>query len=350
MKTSHITGTILINAESSFLNGAGLGMGEDKTLSVVKRLKEGKYTLPYVSAQAWKRWLRNTAVNENNWKPSVLRAIDRNEKGNTNKIAGELNPVVFPEDDLFGYMEARSSKKGENSEKVKAVIRASPFVASILKGLRKKGNISVDDGFVHLKEGTPQPYSTQFYNTALQGLFSIDCNRVGVFNNCGDRIELDMPFAEKYLKEGLIEEVSVEDEKDWKIYQLKDLEKQRCKRISGILKAISVLEGGSKQASFGTDISPKVILLAGLNGGNPIFNKIFVQEDEGVLIKVDVLKEIIEEYSDRIPGKIYLGIRKGYLENEPELVNLSEQLNGKLVLDAPRNAVNSFINQEIFEK
>lgn len=335
MSYTHIAGTFLIDADGSFLNGAGLGDGEDRNVTVVKTLKEGRYKIPYVSAQAWKRWLRNTAVEENGWNPSILKAIDLNEKGNTNKIAGELNPVEFPEDDLFGYMEAKAkdSKKDSDDDetasesksktKVKPIIRASPFVASILKGVRKTGSLTIDEGFVHLKEGTPQPYSTQFYSTAMQGVFCIDCERVGVFNNCGDRIELDENKAKAFMEKGLISEKEVEDEKKgWKVYQLTDLQEEREKRIAGLLKALSVLRGGAKQAAFGTDVTPKVMILAAVDCGIPIFNRLFDQENE-LTMNVEALKEVIKDYRDRIDGKVYIGLRKGFVSNEEEIRKLA---------------------------
>ncbi|NLN04347.1 MAG: hypothetical protein GX166_05970 [Clostridiaceae bacterium] len=90
---THIAGTFLIKADGSFLNGAGLEPGEDKTVTVPKTLIDGGKRVPYVSAQAWKRWLRNTAIEENGWPPSELRAIGLSVRGTSNKISGELNPV-----------------------------------------------------------------------------------------------------------------------------------------------------------------------------------------------------------------------------------------------------------------
>jgi len=105
--------------------------------------------VPYVSSQAWKRWLRNTLIEETGWPPSELKAIGWNPKGNVSKIAAELNPVDFIEDDIFGYMRAekgqgqRASTEDETSEqeemtrgRTKSIIRASPFLASLLISLR----------------------------------------------------------------------------------------------------------------------------------------------------------------------------------------------------------------------
>jgi len=360
MKSTHIAGTFLIDADGSFLNGAGLGDGEDRNVTVVKTMWEGSSRVPYVSAQSWKRWLRNTAIEENGWAPSVLKAINENQKGNTNKIAGELNPVEFPEDDLFGYMEARGkdSKKGEESdedtveegtkgkskEKVKPLVRASPFVASILKGIRLKGSLTKDEGFVHLQEGTPQPYTTQFYSTAMQGVFCIDYNRVGVFDNRGDRIELDEKKATDFIKKGLIEEAIVEDEKKgWKVYRLKNLDAEKDRRVSGILKSLSVLRGGAKQAAFGTDVTPKFVVLAAIDCGIPIFNRLFTQKDE-LKINIEALKQVLSDYQGRIEGKVYIGYRKGFISNENEIEELlnDKDLKEMISISSPIEAISAF--------
>ena len=95
----NITGNVLCDATATFLNGAGLATGEDQNTVIPKTFKETvngrKEEVPYVSAQAWRRWLRNTANEENGWQPSELHAIDTNTKGSTSKIATELDPVNY---------------------------------------------------------------------------------------------------------------------------------------------------------------------------------------------------------------------------------------------------------------
>lgn len=360
---THITGTFLIEASGSFLNGAGLGIGEDRNVTVPKTLNDGGRKVPYVSAQSWKRWLRNTLIEENKdkgWEKSELKAIGLSEKGTTNKIAGELNPVDFPEDDIFGYMEAKGGQgkeaeedennKGKKpSKKVRALIRTSPFMASILLSLRKKGWEAKDEGYVHLKEGTPQPYSTIFYTTDLQAVFCLDYSRLGVFNNCGDRIELDDNKIEHFIKDNKIKVVDVEDDnKNWKKYELANNDEIRKERAGELLKALSMLRGGAKQAAFGTDVAPKAIILAPLCCGNPIFNNIF-EEDQKLIFKTETFKEIIKDYKDRITGKVYIGIRKGYIYNEQDIHGLLEDDNLKdlIVITSPIEAIRCFNRDEL---
>ncbi|MGF3521946.1 MAG: DevR family CRISPR-associated autoregulator [Candidatus Bathyarchaeia archaeon] len=351
---THIAGTFLVEAPASFLNGAGLGEGENRNVTVPKTFRDGSNRVPYVSSQAWKRWLRNTLIEETGWPASELRAIGLSEtKQTTNKIVGELNPVDFPEDDIFGYMRAESGQgkynsEGEESEdsetkdkigkKVKAVIRASPFCASILCSIRKTGWQGRDEGFVHLKEGTPLPYTTEFYNTHLQGIFCLNYSRLGVFWNIGDRIELDEAKVDSFLQSQKII-VAQDCGKKGKVYELSDAPKKRKERATELFKALARLRGGAKQAAFGTDVSPKVLILAGTSCGNPIFNSLFSDEGNGPVLKVEVLKEIARDYKDRILTPIFVGIRKGYLKNESEVLQLAAADDGKtFVVTTPIDA------------
>lgn len=418
---THVAGTFLIQADGAFLNGAGLGEGEDRNVTIPKTFRDGRNEVPYVSAQAWKRWLRTTAVQEASWQASEPQAIGWNPKGNVNKIAGQLNPVEFPEDDIFGYMRAQEGqgrrKAAEEDEeeaeeetggKTKAVMRASPFAASLLASLRSTGWRGEDEGFVHLTKYNPQalaeaeverflgsasdkkqdkkkdlwkrleefekewaaqvksaaeesdlerlrgmlsekarekgkevqfienatsplPYTTRFYNTHLQAVFCLDYSRLGVFWNIGDRVELEEAKAKRFLAEKKIEDVTAQEPYSTltqngqlgRIYQLVNRNKERKERAAALFKALAVLRGGAKQAQFGTDIAPKVLILAGLNCGNPIFNHLFADDSDGPVFKIETFKEVVRDYADRIATPVLLGIRAGYLRNDEDVRNLA---------------------------
>src|SRR5207253_597663 len=112
---------------------------------------------------------------------------------------------------------------------------------------------------------SPLPYSTKFFNTDLEGIFLLDRSRVGVFRNVGDRMELDPAKLKTWEQK---EAVSVVENRgrQGKIYGLTDgtTAPERCKAL---VKAVSVLRGGAKQAAFATDVAPKVLVLAGLTCG-----------------------------------------------------------------------------------
>ena len=371
-KLTHITGTFLIQAEGAFLNGAGLDSGEDRNAVIPKTFwgydKNGaRIRIPYVSAQAWRRWLRMTFQEENADEPGTeLKALDQSAKGTTNKIGTEMNPIKFAEDDIFGYMraakgqgkdkevatetlsedellevmeqedEAKETKSKTKTEKTKAVMRPSPFGSSILKSIRKVATISDDEGFVHLKEGSPLPYKTKFYNTQLQAIFGLNYERLGVFRNDGDRIELDEIFVKQYTADGTIKQVEGEEG----VYEIAD--NKRRERATMILKSLAVLRGGAKQAQFGTDVTPKAIITAGLSCGNLIFNDLFDEKESQPIIKLDTLKDIINDYRNRLTTPVFIGVRKGYLHsnNEAELESFAQENSDVVRLSSPIEAVN----------
>lgn len=379
---THITGTFLIQAEGAFLNGAGLDSGEDRNAVIPKTYTDinerGQRTrVPYVSAQAWRRWLRLTFQEENPTEPGTeLRALSFNARGNPDKIGTEMNPINFAEDDIFGYMRAEKGQgrvkeesasdegieevveeavdaptgkgKKAKTEKTKSVMRPSPFISSILRSLRKDGWQGDDEGFVHLKTGSPLPYKTKFYNTQLQGVFGLNYARLGVFRNDGDRIELDENLVKQYLNDGSLR---VQNDST-NIYEV--TKNKRRERATMILRALAVLRGGAKQAQFGTDIAPKAIIIAGLNCGNLIFNDLFEEKNGEPVIKLDALKQTLDDYRRRIVTPIFIGVRDGYLQtaNESELkawiqagAQLSDGSNADVRLASPVKAIEALTEQ-----
>ena len=395
----YITGTFLIDASGSFLNGAGLGVGEDRNYTVVKQFSDGvsdkgrPYTVPFISSQAWRRWLRNTLIEETNWRASKIRALHNNKDGNTDKSGGEFNPIEFPEDDIFGYMRAKKgsgkieveeideeeegrgeeeSMKEKGGTRIKGIFRTSPFSSSILVGLRKDGWEGKDQAYVHLLEGSAQPYKIQFMNTPLQGIFCLNYNRLGVFSNVGDKVELDEDTVKQFLDNKMIsllerrsqqaeyyslekktitvqekdkksgkkvpkqKEVQVPTKKYGEVYEIANAKEQRAVRASALIKALAVLRGGAKQAAFGTDVSPKVLILAGLTCGNPIFNSLFEDKNnsrargKSVILNTEALKEITTDYNDRIKTPVFIGIRTGYIQNENEVRELDSTMIGEI--------------------
>lgn len=331
----NITGNVLCDATAAFLNGAGLANGEDQNTVIPKTFKETvngrKEDVPYVSAQAWRRWLRNTVNEENGWQPSELHAIETNAKGATSKVATELDPVTYPEDDLFGYM--KSGSKGEES-----IQRTSPFKTSILKGIPKMRTLTTDNAFVFPKDGTPLPYSTRFYSTHLEGFFNLECYRLGCFVNTPSRVELSKDLIEKY-KAILVEESL---QKNVQVYRLQNAEQQRKERTAGLLKGLVHLRGGAKMAAFGADVSPKVIVFAGMSSANPCFNNLYIGNGERPRLNIDLLKELAVDYKDKLQTPVCIGIRKGYLENEEEVKALAGD---DFMVDTPIKIVEVFVDK-----
>lgn len=332
---NNITGALLIDATAAFLNGAGLGSGEDKNKVIPKTFREkinNRFEeVPYVSAQSWRRWLRDTTNEENGWGPSELRSIKESEKGSTSKIATELNPIEFPEDDIFGYM-----KSGSRNEE--SIQRTSPFKSSILKGIRNMRALNTDEAFVHLKEGTPLPYSTRFYSTHLEGFFNLEYYRLGVYDNLGSHQELPSELISKHKDKFSINDLNGGK---FKRYILKDASTVRKKHASGLLKGLAYLRGGAKQAAFGADVSPKVLVLAGMESANPVFNNLFIGTGEKPQLDIKAITQIATDYQGKLATPVYIGIRSGYLQNEEDVKKLNDSKT--FVVDSPISIVNKFM-------
>lgn len=354
---THIVGEIVVDGKGAFLNGGGIDRRlEYRNYTLPKLCSAGNADFPYWSPQAWRNALRCTFSENTGWQRSVLRPEKQNQKGNTSKVVGELNPLDFAEDDIFGYMntQAKDSKsksdddvvEGKNAKPVKTTARTSVFSASPLMSLRRSGWQCEDHGYVHLEgEGTPLPYNTMFYNAPLAGIFGLNMSRLGVFKNVGDRVELTDALVEKGLKSGILIKVSDNE------YAFADTA-LKYTRAAELMKALAQLRGGAKQASFATDVSPKAMIFAGLNCGNLVFNSCF--EDNPVSGKprmlVDVLGEIIGDHKNKVVTPVYIGIRTGYLDNEDDIKSFVEKFNSssdgdlpQLILTTPIKAVDKFV-------
>lgn len=338
-KLKNITGALLIDATAAFLNGAGLGTGEDKNKVIPKTFREKvngrNEEVPYVSAQAWRRWLRNTANEENNWNASELKAIGKSEgKESTNKISTELNPIDYPEDDLFGYMKSGKAKE-------ESIQRTSPFKTSILKGIRNMRTLNNDEAFVHLKEGTPLPYSTRFYSTHLEGFFNLEYYRLGVYDNTGSHQELSLELLKEHGEK--FEKTPLTNPKHFR-YTLKNADFVRKTNTSGLLKGLAYLRGGAKLAAFGTDVTPKVLILAGMESANPVFNNLFLGTGAKPSLNIEAVKEIAADFESKLATPIHIGIRTGYLENE---VEIKERLTDGFVIGSPISIMEQFTKNYI---
>lgn len=312
-----ITGLFLIDAPASALNNLGNlpGSRTDNIVGVKAiRTREGYY--PYVSAQAFRYWLRNTLELNPHWKAAP---IYREEK-----IAyTDANPIEWWDDDLFGYMRA-PSKKTSAVEKRSAdesragetptadtITRVSPFRVSTLVSVSPLPNIPEDFGVMSRHEGHPVPHEHQFYRTTLKGLFSLNLKAVGTFSyrqRTGYR-NLDD------VRQKIAEERGLTHSEEEKTYRLNSTD--RLERISALLKGLACLEGGAKQTIHYTDVTPAFVILALTRGGNNIFGHIVGHDTKGLpVINTDALDQVEQIFAEELITDTYVGWVKGYLDDE----------------------------------
>jgi len=346
---THITGLLLVDAPASALNNLGQIEGEryeNQTGVKVIRANDGPY--PYVSAQAFRYWLRQTLVADAKWKAAPMYREE--------KIAyTDANPIDWWDDDLFGYMRAPGTsptakkKRSEDAEyqkltpldvkegKEQAVTRVAPFRVSTLVSIAPLRPTS-DFGVMARHEGDPVPYEHQFYRTTLKGLFSLNLNQCGTFSykdRTGFR-NLDKVRVELAKKKGL--EI-IESQKAYRL-----LPEQRLERVTTLFEGMARLEGGAKQALHYTDVAPTVVALGVTKGGNHIFGRVIGANNEGLPeFKEDALTESLRVFSDDILSNVYVGWVTGYADKEREKVVALAKKETRIKVSHPREAFQALI-------
>ncbi|GBC60649.1 type I-B CRISPR-associated protein Cas7/Cst2/Dev R [Desulfonema ishimotonii] len=315
-----VQGFLMIDADVAALNNAGKDASSPMDNAVAtKKIYKGQKAYAYVSGQAWRYWWRETLKREFGWDMSpVVR-----EK----KIAfTEANPIIYPDDDIFGYMRAAKEETTDGKGKKKStnitLTRVSPLKNSALISISPTG-ITQNWSAMTRQEGDAVPFGKDEYCATMKGMFSIaleqagtfaDQNRTG-FKNLNETLkklalehqadEIDDPFAKDAKGDPL------------KLYRLS--KEVRQKRILESIKALEVISGGAMQTTNMGDVTPKLIVLATLNGGNHPFSHLAQNsKTDRPEFSVPALKQVVGDYADRIIGQVFIGRRMGFMDELEE--------------------------------
>jgi CRISPR-associated protein Cst2 len=346
---AHLSGLLLVDCPASALNNAGADTGArtDNTVAV-KKIATKAGTFPYVSAQAFRYWLREALQNIDGWTPSP---IFREEK-----IAyTDANPILYAEDDIFGYMRAPSGKteavvakeeKGtlKNATPIEAkttLTRSSVLKTSTLISIAPSEPVA-DFGVMARHEGNPVPHEHQFYRTTLMGLFSVDLRMLGRFYHI-DRTgykHLDAIRREFAQKEGL---AAYDNERAFELPVAR-----RKERLQQLLKGLSQVAGGAKLAMHYTDVSPRLLMLAVSKGGNHLFGTAVGADNKGLpKINTAALKQVAEVYKDSLLSNFHIGLVQGYLDDQrsglAETVNAANRAKTDEAIPHPVQAINNLL-------
>lgn len=328
--SKHVIGLVLIDAPHSALNNAGTEASQStENTVVVKTIRKGRSIYPYVSGQAWRNWWRTTLEKELDWN---LSPIERDKK----TAFTAADPVSYEDDDIFGYMRAQSIEIKEEGKKTKkeniTVTRLSPLKCSPLISIEPQQPTN-DFGVMARHEGDPVPHEHQFYSTVMKGIFSLDLNSVGSFWNINKTGYKNIPkqYAEKIRDNG---GTQADEKSPWVLPK-----KIRVKRSKDTIKALAVISGGANLTSHLTDVTPKLIVLGIIDGGNHPFMNLMVEKDGKGEFSIQALEQIIDDYSDRLVDSIYIGKRKGFMDElDNSFVQLSKD-NSKVVYGSPNEVI-----------
>ena len=330
--SKHLIGLILIDAPYSALNNAEKPKDRpNENIVIVKTLRKGRRgkIYPYVSGQAWRNWWRTTLQQEfKEWHSSPT-------KRETKIAFTAADPVNYDDDDVFGYMRAPKKTPDKQKEKDETLTRLSPLKCSPLISIAPQTPTN-DWGVMARQEGDPVPYEHQFYACVLQGIFSLDLNAVGTFSDINRTGYQNIP--ENYIP--IIQGAGGTQENENSPWILpKDIRTRRCQQT---LQALPLLSGGAKLTSHLTDVTPKLIILSILDGGNHPFMNLIVEEDGTGKLSLPALRQVMEDYADRFLEPIYIGRRTGFMDNLDEsLSQLKDDttLPCEVVYDSPNRVI-----------
>lgn len=353
----HIFGMVMVNAPHSVLNCASKETvrftSNNDNETYIKRFYSDNGTYNYVSAQAWRYWWRNVLVERMGWLASPPE--QKTVKGKTYSVTS-ANPVIFKDDDVFGYMRLEKGKDNNGKVKDKSRARKSPLQNTPLCSVNK-AKIAQDWGVANRHEGNPVPFVRQFVSSLLHGAFTINVDSIGRYTDIDspgvknlDSSIYDMEIEKEYAEILGLENVDkikdlLDISDDNKVATLKE-RKERVQRINDTLKVLPYLSGGAMSTSFLTDVSPKFIMLVLAGMGNNIFIDP-IDHDTGVM-NWDFLAEQINDYQQDFLTPICIGmssqlkgqkVMKGF-DNFVEITGIDREN-----ITTPSKAVDRFTTQ-----
>ena len=334
-----LTAAILIEASGAALNNAGSDpdAGRLGNAVVVKQIRIGRHSYPYISGQAIRRWWRETLYADFGWKPSP---VTREAKS----AYTQGDPITYADDDMFGYMAAKKatkrakvkeksaedlaetalddegiSTKSDVEESGGTQRRVSPLKNSLLVSVIS--NVITTD-FGHFSRDLPVdnanmvPFEHQHYSATMQGVFTISLSDVGRFE-CGPMRDIPAQF-----KSDTITQVQETDGLS-KPRVLAISEEERRTRVAETIEALGRLRYGANLTRNLSDVAPVVILGGYLDGGNAPFQNLFIPDENGqVQLNLKRLASVLKDYGKYLLGAkhLYFGFRPGILSNEAEVL------------------------------
>ncbi|MFB7673408.1 type I-B CRISPR-associated protein Cas7/Cst2/DevR [Kitasatospora purpeofusca] len=327
---AYLAGMMVLSVNAGAPNN---GRGEE-TVSRVKfaRIRGRKH--PYVSAQAARRWIRETMV-ERGSVPSPVTRVGK-AQGKAQKANTQADPVRYADDDLFGYM-----RTGAKKDDAATTLRDSPFMLGTLMSVEP---VLPTEDFGVMSRGVTEPvlHGHEFYTADLAAPFLLDVPRVGTFTLPG----ADGVGRPNYLTPEQALQVADAMEFGASTLQFRDqpavrlpLEKRR-ERAALLPEALAHLSGGAKQALHYGDRVPSLMVLAPFQGGvNPLGNVIDADPDAGVRVRGDVLLQELKAWEGEWEGPVRIGWRPGFRDQAREDFEKQcarELADGTIVIDHPR--------------
>lgn len=250
------------------VNGADTEIENSPTVKKIT-LREG-IQIPYISAQAIKRYIRDI------WHERELKLSEPQPSEGKGVQSTKRDPFNYVDDDLFGFM-------FEEKERRTAPVRIKPAHGNLVFF----GDKDYGTHMQITKEGSKEAgniFETEMYYNYFSNTVLIEVDRIG----CG------RDPKENFKGQECSKETKIE-------------------RLTHLFEAIRDLWGGGRQSRFLTDISPKFVVISFLSVKKPFLLEVIGTDDKGN-IKIEDITSAISE-NKPIINKQFTGITDGIFAN-----------------------------------
>ncbi|WP_433709490.1 type I-B CRISPR-associated protein Cas7/Cst2/DevR [Nocardia sp. CA-084685] len=328
---TYLVGKIALDITAGAPNNA---RGENN-VGEVKRMWIGRNSHPYVSAQAFRRWVRDSLPAEVEVSPVTRSGSKANQQAYT---AGR--PDLYLDDDLFGYMVALKDGSYQRD-----TVLATGTLVSVVPRTPTRDFGTMSRGFG--ADENPVIHEHEHYSAELAADILVDLPRVGVFQVQGSGLR-------RNLTDAAAQEAEAAGAQRTSLRGLDSIGlpiEHRRHRIAVLLNTLAEVRGGAKRALHYGERSPALVLLAPLKGGNNPFTRVLtaraVREDRGyphleTVFDTEVLREEIDAWSDELDGPVQLGWAPGFLTDQRDRVRdeLDDLItDGTVIVDHPRTVL-----------
>jgi len=256
MKVKCITFSTIIKMD---IGNPNSGYNED-IISTIKKIQlPNGDSYPYISGQSIRRMVRERMKDLG----FQLSPKSMDSWKNKSPYSTSCDPVKYPDDDLFGYMDAKNGVSRTSPIRVSPAIGLFPYSYDRDLGIQNNSDI-------HQKH---RMYETEVSSNWLTYTVLIEVDRIG--------------NGETEIKNG-------NDFENWEIPT-----EDRINRLKGVLQSFLYMWGGGKQSRLLTNESPTALAISMQGVKNPIWMGRFRIDANGNL-DCDNLERIMKENSEII--------------------------------------------------
>ncbi|KLL11487.1 MULTISPECIES: type I-B CRISPR-associated protein Cas7/Cst2/DevR [Protofrankia] len=326
---TYLVGKVALDVNAGAPNN---GLGSDN-VARVKKLYAGGLSHPYVSAQAFRRWVRDSLPADERRSP-----VFRSGSGKNQQAYSSGRPDRYLDDDLFGYMVAVS--KGSSCQRDTVLATGTLVSVTPEKPAEDFGTMSrgFDTG------ANPVLHGHEHYTADLAGDVLLDLARVGTFETDGSGLKVALTSAAaQEAAAGGAERI---DFRGASALRLPLAERRR--RVAVLLRTLAAVRGGAKQALHYGDRTPSLTLLAPIKGGVNPFTRVLRARDRRTFFDVRVFTEELTAWREELDGPVHVGWAPGFLGDQREAVRaeLADAIgSGSIILDHPRIVLNRLADE-----